>query len=108
MLFEELNLSNNLNFKRMDKFYCCNTCKSSHINIEDIIISPLLKMVNIKGYNIYYPIENDDNNSMEDNEINATDLVMIPKNLLFKSNEKVDMFPINIYKCNKYHLGQLM
>ena len=99
MLFEELNLSNNLNFKRMDKFYCCNTCKSSHINIEDIIISPLLKMVNIKGYNIYYPIENDDNNSMEDNEINATDLVMIPKNLLFKSNEKVDMFPINIYKC---------
>ena len=96
-LFTDLNLEENAQVKRMNKFYMCQNCQISKVEKKEILLKPKLNSLEINNKTVFFPNDGDELTEPENIEIENENLVLIPKDIYQLS--KVDKHPINIYKC---------
>ena len=93
-LYQQFDLENNMEFKRMNKFWCCHYCKSAGKKKNNSFIEPRLKSVIANGRKIVYPV---DTRGVEEIELDTNTLIMIPvKPLVGRTMAKYSV--LNMYQ----------
>ena len=97
-LYETLDLDNKRELRRQNKYWICTNCKSSGKKFEEIKSIPKMKAIEIDGYQIFYPTND---NQFDDVQIRRDSLVLIPQTV---TNDRVVQRNLSICMYNNQNL----
>ena len=93
--YEELDLENKKNLRRLNKHWLCLLCKSSGKKQEISLSRPFMKSIIIDGHHVLYPCPSQDQ-QQDDGDIFIDSLILIPKTY-FTNNQVKQTFVPNMY-----------
>ena len=89
-IYEELNLQDQKEIRRMGTFWLCLICQGSHQRAEKKLSPPMFKKTEVDGVNILFPSSVVEN---QEYEYNAETLICVPKRAISNSNQRESLSP---------------
>lgn len=96
--FEEMDLINHKEFKRLNKFWICLICKGSKESIPIVRGNAIMKVLDIDGKKVMYPT---DDIQTDQTEIEIDTLILIPNKLIKTQYMQIKKFSPNLYRLEE-------